>query len=568
MSRPGRPGALAAALLAVAALVLLPAGRAAADGPTAAVDRAEAGRGGSVTVTGAGWRPGALLTLLICGQNMLGGTNDCANADGRAVTVGDDGRFSRKLPVAEPPKPCPCVVHVATVTGGRATADAAFRVAGHPVEPLPPQTGRDRLSVLGARLEGSSGLLTWFGAPPRRKLVVTVGNLGPTPARDPVFRVGTAHGVLAPAWEEQRWRGTVAAGAKARVALDVELAAGAHGDYAVSLEYGGKLLVEQPWDVPRPWGVTLFWTLLCVVVPATVFRAAMAAVAAAGRRRDEAPTAAGTRRRHRAVRAPRGWSRPPSRPHPPGAARPGSGPTSPVRGAGPAAARGAATGTEAAPGRAPGPGSGARRDPAPGPGRALASGEGDGPKAATDAAPGLGSGAAGPGSGTGHRRAVGASHAAEEGHSPAEEMLPAPGAAEARPGAGAARVSGAAKDAAPGAGAADRRSGAGAAPGTARGSATGASPAPAPGRFLDSGADIRPGVAEDAGPASGTGSGAGAAPGPDRAPASGGGGDTAPAPRARPHSGPAAREGLPWFAGDAQPRVSAPSEDGPTKGTT
>ncbi|MGX8906456.1 hypothetical protein ACR820_14735 [Streptomyces netropsis] len=319
MSRPGRPGVLAAVLLAVAALVLLPAGRATADGPTVAVDRAEAGKGGSVTVTGTGWRPGALLTLLICGQNMVGGTNDCANGDGRAATVGDDGRFSRKIPVAEPPKPCPCVVHVATVTGERAAADAAFRIAGHPVEPLPRQTGRERLSVLGARLEGSSGLLTWFGAPPRRKLVVTVGNLGRTPARDPVFRVGTAHGVLAPAWEEQRWRGTVAAGAKARVALDVELAAGAHGDYAVSLEYGGKLLVEQPWDVPRPWGVTLFWTLLCVVVPATVFRAAMAAVAAAGRRRDGPEARGGTGRRHRSVRPPRGWTRPSARPRQPGA---------------------------------------------------------------------------------------------------------------------------------------------------------------------------------------------------------------------------------------------------------
>ncbi|MET9642010.1 hypothetical protein [Streptomyces syringium] len=418
MSRPGRPGTLAAVLLAVAALVLLPAGRAAADGPAVAVDRAEAGKGGSVTVTGTRWRPGALLTLLICGQNMVGGTNDCANGDGRAATVGDDGRFSRKIPVAEPPKPCPCVVHVATVTGERAAVDAAFRVAGHPVEPLPRQLGRERLSVLGARLEGSSGLLTWFGAPPRRRLVVTVGNLGPAPARDPVFRVGTAHGVLAPAWEEQRWRGTVAVGAKARVALDVELAAGAHGDYAVSLEYGGKLLVEQPWDVPRPWGVTLFWTLLCVVVPATVFRAAMAAVAAAGRRRDGPEATGGTGRRHRSVRAPRGWTRPSSRPRPPGAALPGTGPTSPAPGVGPAAGavagRGAATGAEAAPGPAPA------------------------------AAPGVGTGAAGPGS----------------------------------------------------------------------------APAPGPGR----GARVR--------------------------------------------SGPAAREGLPWFAGDTQPRVSAPSEDGPTKGTT
>ncbi|GAA3060171.1 hypothetical protein GCM10020000_48940 [Streptomyces olivoverticillatus] len=69
----------------------------------------------------------------------------------------------------------------------------------------------------------------------------------------------------------------------------MELAAGAYGDYLVSLEYGGKVLVEQPWDVGRPWGVTLFWVLLCVVVAVGLFRAGMAVV---GRIRPPAPAAA------------------------------------------------------------------------------------------------------------------------------------------------------------------------------------------------------------------------------------------------------------------------------------
>ncbi|WP_432047376.1 hypothetical protein [Streptomyces asiaticus] len=278
---PVRPSAV----LTVLALVLLTlgapltGGAAAAEGPTAKVSKAEAGTGGTVTVTGAHWRPRALLALLICGQNMIGGTNACANGDGRAVTVGKDGTFTKKLPVSEPPKPCPCVIHIATVTGEAAAADVAFKVAGHPVAPLPKErTGGERLSVLSARLDGSSGVLTWFGAPPRRKLVVTVANLGSTPARDPVFEVGSSHGVFAPSWEEQRWRGTIKPGKKAQVKLDVELSSGAHGDYLVSLRYGHKLLVEQPWAVGRPWGVTLFWVLLCVVVSATVFRIGMAVV--------------------------------------------------------------------------------------------------------------------------------------------------------------------------------------------------------------------------------------------------------------------------------------------------
>ncbi|MFD9210873.1 hypothetical protein ACFVZM_31870 [Streptomyces sioyaensis] len=289
-------GRTVAALALCAALApgLLPAARAqaapqaapqavhrvAADGkPVVRLSAKEAGKGGSLTVTGHGWRPKALLTLLICGQNMIGGSNSCANGDGRATTTDAHGAFRRKLPVAEPPKPCPCVVHVATVTGAAAAADAPFTVAGHPVAPLPPETTGGRLAVLAQpRLAGTSGLLTWFGAPAQRELTVTVGNLGQVPARDPLFRVGTSHGVFAPKWEEQQWRGTIPAGKKAQIRLPVELPAGAHGDYLVSLAYGGRTLVEQPWGVGRPWGVTLFWVLLCVVIPTAVFRIGMALV--------------------------------------------------------------------------------------------------------------------------------------------------------------------------------------------------------------------------------------------------------------------------------------------------
>ncbi|MFI1799031.1 neocarzinostatin apoprotein domain-containing protein [Streptomyces sp. NPDC020379] len=271
-------GAGVAALLLALACVLLPAARASADGPALRLDRTEAGKGAVLTVSGTGWRPRTLLTLLVCGQDMIGGTDSCANADGRTATTGADGRFSTRIPVAEPPKPCPCVVHVATVTGDPVAVDAALKVAGHPVASLPPRTGGERLGVLDARLEGSGGLLTWFGAPPHRRLVVTLGNLGSTPAKDPVFEVGTSHGVLAPEWEKQHWRGTIAAGGRARVPLDVELAAGAYGDYQVSLKYGDKVLVEEPWAVGRPWGVTLFWILLCVVVSVGVFRVGMAVV--------------------------------------------------------------------------------------------------------------------------------------------------------------------------------------------------------------------------------------------------------------------------------------------------
>ncbi|MER7202129.1 hypothetical protein CG723_36965 [Streptomyces sp. CB01635] len=284
------PRLWAAALVLVTALglVALPqltaSAASAAEGPAVTLSKSQAGTGGSITVSGSGWRSKTLLMMLICGRSepgrgVIGGTNSCANADGRAVTTGDKGTFSKKLPVAEPPVPCPCVVHVATVTGDKAQADAVLKVAGHPVKALPTQSGGGKLSVLtDTRLDGSSGVLTWFGAPASRTFVFTVGNVGSAPLKDPVFQVGTSHGVFAPQWEDQQWRGTIAPGRKAQIKLPVELTSGAHGNYLVSLKFGGKVLAEQPWGVGRPWGVTLFWILLCVVVPAAVFRIGMAVV--------------------------------------------------------------------------------------------------------------------------------------------------------------------------------------------------------------------------------------------------------------------------------------------------
>ncbi|WP_405860369.1 hypothetical protein OG407_21685 [Streptomyces sp. NBC_01515] len=276
------------ALVAVLALLLLPlagaTSAAAAGGPSVKLSKSQAGAGGSITVSGSGWRAHALLMMLICGQatparGVIGGTNSCANADGRAVTTDAKGVFSKKLPVSEPPVPCPCVVHVATVTGASASADTVFQVAGHAIEPLPAESSAGRLSVLSdTRLDGSSGLLTWFGAPPSRTLVFTVGNAGSSPVKNPVFQVGTSHGVFAPQWDDQQFGGTIAPGGKAEIKLPVELSAGAHGDYTVSMKYGGRVLAEQPWGVGRPWGVTLFWILVCVVVPAAVFRIGMAVV--------------------------------------------------------------------------------------------------------------------------------------------------------------------------------------------------------------------------------------------------------------------------------------------------
>ncbi|MFD7028138.1 neocarzinostatin apoprotein domain-containing protein [Streptomyces sp. NPDC059917] len=291
--------ALAGALLALAAAA---AGAApAADGkPAATLSLQEVAKGTEVTVTGTGWRPKTMVMLLVCGQNMIGGTNSCANADGAAVAVDEAGHFAAGLPVVGPPKPCPCVVNVASVNGDQSTVAVPVKITDHPVAELPAESGTARLALLtGVQLEGDDGVLTWFGAPPSRRFVVTVGNLGSAPVTDPVFQIGTAHGVFAPTWEEHRWKGTIPPGQKARVAIDVELGAGAYGDYTLSLKYGEKVLATQPWGVDRPYGVLLFWVLLCLVIPAALFRVGMAVVdkvrpraPGSGRHRGSAPVGA------------------------------------------------------------------------------------------------------------------------------------------------------------------------------------------------------------------------------------------------------------------------------------
>ncbi|WP_443046319.1 hypothetical protein [Streptomyces sp. NBC_00335] len=264
------------------ALALFAAAPATADDgakPAVALSLKEAAKGTEIAVTGTGWPAKTMVMLLVCGQNMIGGTNSCANADGVAVSVADDGHFSAQLPVVAPPKPCPCVVNVTSVNGDQSTVAAPLKITDHPVADLPAEGGTARLALLtGVQLKGEDGVLTWFGAPPGRKFTVTVGNLGSAAVKDPVFQLGTAHGVFAPTWEEVRWKGTIPPGGKAEVSLDATLTAGAHGDYTLSLKYGETVLATQPWGVARPYGVLLFWGLLLLVVPAAIFRIGMAVV--------------------------------------------------------------------------------------------------------------------------------------------------------------------------------------------------------------------------------------------------------------------------------------------------
>lgn len=271
---------LAAALLLAVLVSPLPTARAATGGgAVVSASPASAAPGTQVTVSGAGWPASALITVLLCGRNMVDGTEDCANANGHAVTSDSRGGFATSLAVVLPPKPCPCVIHTTTVTGPKITKDLPYTVTGAEVVPLPAgPVGAGHLVLLSAELTGDSGVMNWFGAPAGRTLRVTVANMGVGTVTDPVFRLGLDHSVFATDWTDYRWNGVLASGSKQDIDVPVDFPSGASGRYQVQLRYQESSLAARQVDLPRPWGVVAFWVLLYVVVAVGLFRIGLAVV--------------------------------------------------------------------------------------------------------------------------------------------------------------------------------------------------------------------------------------------------------------------------------------------------
>jgi hypothetical protein len=278
MSLPRRAALLAGVLLALALPVALPAAPARAAAPGAAVKASPgtAAPGTTTTVTGTGWPAHTLLTVLLCGQDGVDGTDDCANGTGRALTTTAAGGFTVQLPVVKPPQPCPCVIHATTVTGANVTVNTAFPVIG--VASVPIKQSPGTLLPLTATVSGGGNLMTWFGAPPHRTFKAVIANVGNSAITDPVFRTGIWHSVFAPDWQEFQWSGVIAPGGRQEIDIPLDFAAGAHGGYSVELQYNGTELTTQQVGLDFPWGVTLFWLLLCVVVPVGLFRIGLAVV--------------------------------------------------------------------------------------------------------------------------------------------------------------------------------------------------------------------------------------------------------------------------------------------------
>jgi len=171
-------------------------GSAQAGSARADLDRASAKPSEFVTVTGAGWQPGTIVVVEVCGNEALDGAVDCAPSTATDIGVQPDGSFSTLVPVVVPPSPCPCVVQV-TSTNETTELRLPLEVIGAPTAPPLARSAvpdiRRHLEVTQAELRGSS-FSGWFGFPARRTLVVEVVNKSDVALHDVAVAVTAGKG--------------------------------------------------------------------------------------------------------------------------------------------------------------------------------------------------------------------------------------------------------------------------------------------------------------------------------------------------------------------------------------
>jgi hypothetical protein len=228
-----------------------------ADGLSVTLSTQLAVSGDTIRATGANWPAGQLIQLVTCGELGLTGSGSCDMRAALATMVRADGTFGVDVVVGNPPKPCPCVLHVAMVgQGASGHVDAPLDIAGHAKGEVPTVGGTTaRLEVVEARLTGGNSLTAWLGGEQRRTLVYTVRNPGPSPVRGlPItVLVGKGGGGDPVAVPDA---GELTAGQTRTYEIEVLIPFAAFGRYAVQADLGGLARASVPHDA-YPWGLLL-----------------------------------------------------------------------------------------------------------------------------------------------------------------------------------------------------------------------------------------------------------------------------------------------------------------------
>jgi hypothetical protein len=240
-------------VLAVA--LLIPAGPAWAGGLSATLSVNEAKPGDTIRVSGQGWATGKLLQFVTCGEGGLTGSASCDTRASTATPVRADGKFVVDLQVGDPPKACPCVVHIAEVQGATAPVNLPLTITGHAVGAIPrAATTARELTVQEARLTGGTAA-AWFGAPNHLTLTYTVRNPGAV-----ALTSATAQIRLGGGGDDNIFHQEVVAnlgpGQSRTFTIPVELPLAAFGTYVVRADVSGLAPASVRHEA-YPWGLLL-----------------------------------------------------------------------------------------------------------------------------------------------------------------------------------------------------------------------------------------------------------------------------------------------------------------------
>ncbi|TIC88279.1 hypothetical protein E8D34_04885 [Nocardioides sp. GY 10113] len=288
---PLRPlaGLLLAALLALPALAL--PGAAAADEPTPApAGRAlpnNAGLGERISVYLSGWAPGTQLQAALCGDNAIGGSRACHLPSAVTGTTDPEGALTLQLVLDRPPRPCPCVVHVAPFSGQGTPIDIPVNVVGVRIgtPPAPTVTEPAALRLEGLRVEGGASLLRAFGLGGDARLVLTVANDGGEAGALPGLRYGFGAAAAASTLTDPGI--VVPAGESREVVLEAPVPVAAIGAQRASVGWGdGSGLLVDAELTTYPWATLA----LLVSVPCAAWLITRARRRAAAAAPPAAPT--------------------------------------------------------------------------------------------------------------------------------------------------------------------------------------------------------------------------------------------------------------------------------------
>ncbi|GGN71469.1 hypothetical protein GCM10010112_38850 [Actinoplanes lobatus] len=240
-------------LLVLLALVM-PAAEARASGLVARLSVTEASPGEKIRVTGEGWEPSQLLQFVTCGEGGVTGSAACDTRASMATPVRPDGTFIVDLLVGEPPKACPCVIHVAAVQGDAdATVNLPLTITGHASGQIPRTADPVRdLVVQDARLTGGTAA-AWFGAPDRLLLVYTIRNPSTSTLVNATAQVRLGGGGDDNVFHQAQIT-DLGPGQSRTLTVPVELPLAAFGRYVVTVDVSG-LAQARLTHQAYPWGL-------------------------------------------------------------------------------------------------------------------------------------------------------------------------------------------------------------------------------------------------------------------------------------------------------------------------